>query len=261
MPLLPMMARPASTTSLVIAFGMGSAYRAALVAGLTVQGAELVPSVPQMFGYFYPDAAAVLANPAGRLAITDGRNYVELTGQTFDIIIADPPPPIQSSGTGVLYSREFYEQSAARLNASGIMMEWVPYGQTVDEFRAHVRTFASVFSQVTLMFGPGGYGVYMLGSQAPVVIDTAGATRVLSRAGVVADLIATPDDAGRGLNDWVSLIPSLVWISGDQVTGFAGAGPMITDDRPLTEYFLLRRIFGRLSPPMTEATLRAVTKP
>jgi spermidine synthase len=261
MPLLPLMARPNATTTLVIAFGMGSAYRSALIAGLIVQGVELVPSVPEMFGYFYPDAASVLANPAGQLAITDGRNYVELTDRTFDIILADPPPPIQSSGTGVLYSREFYQQSAARLTPNGIMMEWVPYGQTVDEFRSHVQTFASVFPNVQLAFSAAGNGVYMMGSSAPIAIDSASARQILSRPGVVADLLGTPDDNGVGLEGWVNLIPKMMWISGEKVREFAGQAPMITDDRPLTEYYLLRNLFGAASPPMTEANLRAVTPP
>ena len=38
MPLIPLIARPESKSALVIAFGMGSAYRMALIAGLTVQG-------------------------------------------------------------------------------------------------------------------------------------------------------------------------------------------------------------------------------
>ncbi len=93
MPLLPLMAKPDSTSVLEIAFGMGSAYRTALIAGLDTVGVELVPSVPTMFGYYYPDAASVLANPKGHLAITDGRNYVELSDRTYDIVVVDPPPP------------------------------------------------------------------------------------------------------------------------------------------------------------------------
>ncbi len=129
MPLLPLMARPQSQSVLAIAFGMGSAYREGLIAGLKVQGVELVPSVPLMFGYYYPDAAKVLADPNGQLAITDGRNFVELSDRTFDIVVVDPPPPIESSGTAVLYSEEFYRASAGRLNPDGVMMEWMPYGQ------------------------------------------------------------------------------------------------------------------------------------
>ena len=43
-----------------------------------------------MFGDFYPDAQAVLANPNGRVIIADGRNHVELTDRTYDIIVDRP---------------------------------------------------------------------------------------------------------------------------------------------------------------------------
>jgi hypothetical protein len=32
----------------------------------------------------------------------------------------------------------------------------------------------------------------------------------------------------------------LRWISDEQIDAFVGDGPLITDDRPLPEYFLLR---------------------
>ena len=70
--------------------------------GLTTDVVELVPSVPTMFGDFYPDAQAVLADPNGRVIIADGRNHVELTDRTYDIVVVDPPPPIESSGVSVI---------------------------------------------------------------------------------------------------------------------------------------------------------------
>jgi spermidine synthase len=259
MPLLPLIARPQSTSVLTIAFGMGSAYRTGLIAGLKVQGVELVPSVPTMFGFYYPDAMAVLANPAGRLTITDGRNFVELSDQTFDIVVVDPPPPIESSGTAVLYSEEFYRASAGRLNPGGVMMEWMPYGQNLDEFKAHVRTFNAVFPEVAIYFGPGGNGVFMLGSTTSVALTPEAIRSVLSRPGVAADLQNTPDSGGRSLQAWISLIPGLLWIQGDRIRRFTGPGPLITDDRPLTEYFLLRRLYGPKFP--SSAQLRANTPP
>ena len=98
MPILPLIARPASTRALVVAFGMGSAFRCALIAGLRTDAVELVPSVPKMFGYYYPDYAGVLADPNGKVIVTDGRNHLELADERYDIIVTDPPPPIESSG-------------------------------------------------------------------------------------------------------------------------------------------------------------------
>ncbi len=255
MPLLPLMARPDAKSLLVIAFGMGSSYRESLIAGYTVQGVELVPSVPTMFHYYYPDSAAVLANPNGQVAITDGRNFVELTDHRYDVVVVDPPPPINSSGTAVLYSQEFYRADAARLNPGGIMMEWMPYYQNIDEFRAHVRTFESVFPNVQIMFGPAGYGVFMLGSDQPFTIDDAAARATLSRPGVVEDLTNTPDFQATTLDGWVKVIHNMAWISGDRVEAFGGTGPLITDDDPLTEYFLLRSLYGAKYPYMTGQNL------
>jgi len=244
MPLLPLMARPGAQRALIIAFGMGSSYRTALEAGLAVTGVELVPSVPRMLGYYYADAAAVLAAPRGHLVIADGRNHVQLTRESFDIVVVDPPPPIKSAGAAVLYSREFYAACRDRLRAGGVMMEWIPYNQSVDEFRSHVRTFADVFPHVSILFGISGLGTYMLGSGDPIAIDADQARAILGRAGIAADLAATPDAGGRTLDDWVGLVPRLLWVSDADARRFAGDAPLITDDRPLTEYFLLRGLFG-----------------
>ncbi len=110
MPVLPLIARPDSERALVVAFGMGSAFRGgADRRACSTDAVELVPSVPKMFGCYYPDAAAVLADPNGRVIITDGRNHLELTDERFDIIVTDPPPPIESSGAAVISSMEYYE--------------------------------------------------------------------------------------------------------------------------------------------------------
>jgi predicted membrane-bound spermidine synthase len=248
MPIIPLIFRPDSTSALTIAFGMGSAYRAALIAGLRTDAVELVPSVPEMFGYFYPDAAQVLANPNGHLTISDGRNYVELTDKTYDIIVVDPPPPIETAGVSVISSREFYSASKARLTPGGVMMQWVPQGETLDEFKAHVRTFRDVFANVIVARGPGGFGYYMFGSDHPMRFSDANTRAVLARPGVLADLSSAFDSPHDDLGGWVNLLPRLVLLTGDQVSEFAGPGPLVTDDQPLPEYFLLRHLFGSPSP-------------
>lgn len=258
MPVLPAIARPDARRLLVIAFGMGSSYRTGLVLGDQVDGVELVPSVPGMFVYFYPDARAVLADPNGRLLIADGRNYVELTDNTYDIIVADPPPPLESAGTGVLYAQEFYAAAARRLNPGGIMMEWIPYGQTLDEFRTHVRTFRSVFAEVTLVLGPGGNGVFMLGSATPIHLDQEAVRTLLAeRTTVVPDISSAADSPVHTADAWAEVIPTLVLGTGSGVDRFAGPGPVITDDRPLTEYYMLRRLQNPGAVPMSKANLLA----
>jgi len=247
MPILPLIARPQATRALVVAFGMGSAFRSALIAGLRTEAVELVPSVPEMFRYYYPDAAAVMKDPNGRVIVTDGRNHLELTNDRYDIIVTDPPPPIESSGAAVISSKEYYEAGRDHLTPGGIMMQWVPTGPSAD-FPDHVRTFASVFPQVTLVKGAGGLGTYMLGSSAPISFDEANIRAILGRPGILTDISSAYDSPAKTADAWVDEIAKMTWLQGDAVTTFARRGRMITDDRPRPEYFLLRRLFGRKLP-------------
>jgi spermidine synthase len=260
MPILPLTLRPQSTTAVTVAFGMGSAFRGALIAGLKTEAIELVPSVPEMFPYFYPDAAAVLANPNGKLIITDGRNHIELTTEHYDIIVTDPPPPIFSSGASVISSLEYYQAGHARLNPGGIMMQWVPYGAAIDEFKAHLRTFRSVFAHVSMVFGPGGYGLYMMGSDQPMVFDDATIREVLGRPGILADISSAYDSRVKTIDAWVARIDGLRWIADDKVDEFVGSGPLITDDHPLPEYFLLRKLFNKNVPFAGPGLLQSLTR-
>jgi len=257
MPILPLIARPDAKDIAVVAFGMGSAFRAAVGAGLNADAVELVPSVPKMFGTYYSDADKILAAPNGKVIVADGRNHIELTDRTYDIIVTDPPPPIESAGVSVISSADYYRAGKARLNPGGIMMQWVPWSsQTMDELLAHMRSFKSVFPEVAIVFGPGGYGLFMLGSDEPITFDQADLEAVLARPGVTEDLSSAFDSPAHDAAAWARKIPSLVWISGDDVERVLGTGPLITDDRPLPEYFLLRNAFGAKSPPPSAARLR-----
>ncbi len=258
MPILPLALRPSAATGLVIAFGMGTAFRSSLIAGVRTEAVELVPSVPDMFHWYYADAAQVLADPRGRVVIADGRNHVELTSSTFDFIVVDPPPPIESSGVSVISSLEFYRAARSRLNPGGVMVQWVPYGQTLDAFLAHVRTFLAVFPNVNVVAGAGGYGFYMIGSDGPVTLDRTGITAALERPGVMADLDSAPDAHHRTLDDWVGTILGNSWASGNRLRTVVGDGPLVTDDRPLPEYFLLRKLSSPDAPLLSLGALRAL---
>ena len=244
MTILPLIARPESDRALVVAFGMGTAFRSGLIAGLQTDVAELVPTVPEMFGWYYPDAAEVVADPDGRIVIADGRNHLELSDELFDIIVTDPPPPIESSGASVISSKEYYESGRDHLTPGGVMMQWVPFGAAEAEFKEHIRTFSTVFPHVMTVRGAGGYGAYLLGSMEPVVLDPDIAREVLSRPGVLEDISGAYDSPADTVEGWLQVIEDQTWLESDDVAPYVGTGPLITDDRPRPEYFLLRRLIG-----------------
>ena len=243
MPIMPLIARPDAKRILVVAFGMGTAFRSSLISGLQADAVELVPSVPKMFGYYYPDADKVLADPAGRVVIADGRNHLELSSEKFDIIVTDPPPPMESSGASVISSKEYYEAGRDHLTPGGIMMQWTPFGAPAEDFNDHIRTFAAVFPYVTVYRGPGRHGAFFLGSDQPMSFDDDAIRAVLSRPGVLEDVSSAYDSPASTIDDWVDVIDSQLWLA-DQaaVAAYVGPGPLITDDQPRPEYFLIRRI-------------------
>ena len=208
-----------------------------------------MPSVPRMFRYYFDDADAVLADPRGLLVIADGRNYVNLSDRRYDLIVADPPPPMENPGTSVLYSREFYQAVQQRLTPGGVMLQLMSADQSIDEFRDHVRTFAAVFPQVTLVLDAvGDVAVFFLGSDAPLTFDPLAMEALLGQPAVADDLALGIDAPVRPAAVWREHIERLVWLSDDEARQFAGPGPLITDDHPLPEYFLLRRLRGPASP-------------
>ena len=238
---LPKMLRPQSTRLLDICFGMGSTYRSSLLLGMRTDAVELSPSVPGEMGVYFPDARRYLNDPRGRVIIGDGRNYVRLTRERYDVISVDPPPPVESAGTVVLYTREFMKEASERLVPGGLFLEWVPFTITLAEFRDHVRTMQAVFPHMALVVG--GAGVYVLGSSAPMSLDPAAVRAVLAQPDALSDLNDSPNArAGWTADYWLSKLQSDWWLTDGQVDAFAGPGPIITDDHPISEYFLIRRI-------------------
>ena len=86
----------------------------------------------------------------------------------------------------------------------------------------------------------------MLGSSRPIAFDEANIRSVLARPGVLEDISSAYDSPATTVDDWIDVIRRQTWMTGDAVARLR-AGPLITDDRPRPEYFLLRRLFGAAS--------------
>lgn len=252
---VPKIMRPNASTLLDICFGMGTTFRSALQLGLRTDAVDLSPSVPQQMPVFYADAQQYLHSPLARVITTDGRNYVRLTSRRYDLITVDPPPPIQAAGAAVLYSQQFYADAHHALRPGGLMLQWLYFGVDLDQFREHMRTFRSVFANVLVLFTPRSGGVYLLGSDGPIAWTDATVSQILGTPKAVADIANAPDAAYLPAGSWADRIEQMVWLKDAQVDRFVGSGSIITDDHPLTEYYLLHQLFDA-GPAVTEARLR-----
>jgi spermidine synthase len=251
--------RPDAQDFLVIAFGMGGTYRSGLKLGLRTDAVELSPTVPSRMPIFFPDGEQFLHHPKGRVVISDGRNYVRLSREQYDMVAVDPAPPIESAGSVVLYTREFLTEGKARLRPGGTFMLWMPYALPMDDFKDHVRTFAGVFDHVSLVLSPGRHGVFMFGSDAPLEFTEQNIRQVLGAPDAIRDLNDVPDHPRTDADGWVDIIQRAQWLSDDRLRAFVGPGPEITDDRPRSEYFLWRRAFMDDQAYINEASLLTAT--
>jgi len=224
-------------SALVICFGMGTTYRSALAWNIDTTTVELVPSVVDAFGFYFADAKQCLSNPNGHVIIDDGRRYLRRCGRSFDVIVTDPPPPVEAAGSSLLYSTEFYSLAKQHLNRHGIVQTWFP-GPHYPTADAVVRSMAQSFPYVRCFPSIEGWGMHFLGSMEP--IENLDARQVAERMPLSAkkDLLEWADtrDAAGYLDRVLSVeIP---------IKALLNPNPhiLITDDQPYNEYYLLRVI-------------------
>ncbi len=223
--------------ALVICFGMGTSYRSLMSWNIPTTAVELVPSVPELFGYYHADALELLRSPLSQVVIDDGRRYLERTPEQYDVITIDPPPPVQAAGSSLLYSDEFYATVKRRLRPGGILQQWLPGGDPVL-YASVTRALTQSFSYVRVFGSVAGWGHHFLASTRP--IPERSATELAERM---------PASARKDLLEWgprttaeeqfaVVLAREL---PPERLQAGAPLAPALQDDRPINEYFALRK--------------------
>jgi spermidine synthase len=227
---------------LVICFGMGTTYRSALSWGIPVTAAELVPSVPKLFGYFHEDAAQVLASPGARIVVDDGRRYLERTGDKFDVIAIDPPPPVTAAASSLLYSEEFYATAKRRLQPGGILAQWLPDGDNAD-VAAVTRSITSAFPYVQIHQSVMRGGWHFFASMQPIPDRSADELLARMPQAAVTDMMEWgPEHTPHDQLQWMlshSYTP-------EELIARAPNAPALRDDRPVNEYFVVRTFMNAL---------------
>jgi spermidine synthase len=230
---------------LVICFGMGTTVRSASRhPDLQVWAVEQMPAVLDCFGYYYSDGPELLQRPNIHPVVEDGRNFLLMHSRRYDVISIDPAPPLYSTGTVNLYSREFFQLCRERVRPGGIVCLWVPPGNE-SEVKAIMRTFLDVFEYVSVWEGPSlqieGKGFYLLGSRMPLRGIAQKVHKAFETApAVTADLVEWGGECDRP-----EKVLALYIGDEQQLRPLVSDAPIITDDRPYTEFPLWRAVSGR----------------
>jgi spermidine synthase len=221
---LPMVLHPHPADALVIGLGGGATPGAVSQhPGTSVQIVELSDSVRKAASFFAHINYDVLNQPNVRIRVDDGRNFLTLSGEKFDVITADIIQPVHA-GAGNLYSREYFTLVRDALKEDGLALQWIGHREPT-QYALIMRTFLEVFPHATLWFD----GNLMVGSRTPLRLNpevlTAKRASAVSRA-ALDDVGLTSFDV---LASWYTAGPAAM-------RRFVGSGPVLTDDQPLVEY-------------------------
>lgn len=170
----------------------------------------------------------VLDNPRLQIVFNDGRNFLATTKEKFDVISADPIHP-WSGGAGYLYTREYFQAVARRLDEGGIACQWLPlYELRRRDIRSVVRTWSEAFPHVAIWVTY--YDAVLIGSKSPLAVDEAGLDRRIQAApGVRADLEEVYMGTAKNLLEH--------FLMGDEgARDFARGGVVNTDDNLWLEF-------------------------
>jgi spermidine synthase len=226
-------------TALLIAFGAGGTAGSILRYGeverldvVEICGGVIEPARQ----YFSKMNNGVLDDPRLHLIIQDGKNFVRLTDQTYDLIYSGPIHPQSNQGSAALYTRDFFADCRKRLNPKGIHCVWLPMHIPPEDYKVIVKSFQQVYPHSSMWMTTGSPNTIMhthlIGSDEPLAIDFQRVNEELRKGAVAADQL-----------DYVTLSNGLDFIGQcalgeEKLREFtAGISRINTDNLPFAEFY------------------------
>ncbi|MBI5572127.1 MAG: spermidine synthase [Desulfomonile tiedjei] len=144
--------------ALLICYGVGATAKA-LTETRSFKSIEVVDISKDILEnsriIFPDDRENPLNDPRVRVHVEDGRFYLNTSPRQFDLITAEPPPPL-AAGVVNLYSREYFRLIYDRLRPGGFVTYWLPVGQIPwSGTKSIVKAFCSVFDDCSMWTGKG----------------------------------------------------------------------------------------------------------
>ncbi|MBN2271990.1 MAG: fused MFS/spermidine synthase [Sedimentisphaerales bacterium] len=191
---------------------------------------EICPDVFKAGQYFKDINRGVYENPRLRKVIMDGKNFVKLTDEKFDIIMNDSTYP-GTTGSSALYTYDHFMQCRERLNEGGVLSCWVPIDLRPEDFQVIVRSFQAAMPHCSLWMVNNCVNKHavIMGTMQPMRIDFGRIRELVARPPIAADL------AVINILSAYDFLDSLV-VGEEGLRAIGGDGPLNTDDTPSLEF-------------------------
>lgn len=243
----PLILHPDPQRVLLNALGAGITLGAVLQHPVQVEAVELVPEVREAMRFFSDENNNAANRTDWRLIADDGRNYLRLAHDAYDVIAADATHPAAGE-SWPLYTREYYQIVRSHLTPNGIFAQWLPLHNMIEaDFLGVMKTFRAAFPEMLVLFA-NRYCV-LIGSLSPLPIDAPALFARITRNPKVAD-----DLRPYGIESAEDFLKYLV-LDGPAVDRLAASADVLTDDRASVEFAELRRLGVAETFPLALALL------
>lgn len=155
---LPVALKPALQDALLIAYGCGSTAKA-LCDTKQLKNIDIVDiskDVLEMSSLVYQEPSGNPLNDSRvNVIVEDGRFFLLTTHKKYDLITAEPPPPI-NSGVVNLYTQEYFQLIYDALKPGGMVTYWLPvYQMRPENAKSILKAFSNAFETCSLWTGAG----------------------------------------------------------------------------------------------------------
>jgi spermidine synthase len=232
--LIPCLVHGSVQDALVIGIGGGTtAGEVARCASGRTTIVEISPGVVRAARSFAALNRNIADSSRAEMIVADGRNHLLVADRRYDVMTADTIRPVHAQSSN-LYSYDYYRLMRSRLKTNGIVFQWIDTSLRDHEEAILKRTFVRAFPHVAM--SDAGGNTFLIGSSDPLSLD-ARTLRPRITPAVIDDLART------GVSTPEAFLASFA-LAGDALRAAIGPGPIISDDRPINEYFNLLRIGG-----------------
>jgi spermidine synthase len=222
----------------VVVIGFASGITVGSIARYDIRSltaVEIEPAIIEASREFNGHNHDPLSDPRVKVVIADGRNFLLVTPDSYDVIVSEPSNPWMTVASN-LFTKEFFEVGRDKLNPGGVFCQWLQlYGMQPSDLQALVRTFSSVFPHVLVFNTIRDSDLLLMGSVEPKRLDLDKLEWRMSELDVATDIgrvkVVDPYD-----------LLTYFMMGTDELEEYAGEGPINTDDNALIEFHAPRSL-------------------